>query len=92
MLNSAEIIGFTAVFLTTIAFLPQAIKTIIIKQTKGLSLVMLTTQCAGNSLWILYGYWIKSPSVFIANIITTAIVFTIIVTVMRCRLADIKTA
>ena len=91
MINLPETIGFTAALLTTVAFLPQAIKTIVTRQTKGLSLVMLTTQCTGNSLWLLYGYWINSSSVFIANIITTFIGFTIIVTVICCRVSDLTT-
>ena len=85
MHSPAEIVGFSAAFFTTVAFLPQAIKTIITKHIKGLSLGMLSLQFTGNFLWILYGLWIKSPSVFLANIITSSIVLTIIITVIHCR-------
>ena len=65
---SPEIIGGSAAVFTTVAFLPQAIKTIITKHIIGLSLGMLMLQFTGNFLWILYGVWIHSPSVLIANI------------------------
>lgn len=85
---SPEIVGCSAAIFTTVAFLPQAIKTIITKHIVGLSLSMLTLQFIGNSLWILYGLWIHSPSVLIANIITSAIVLTIIITVIVCRISQ----
>ena len=87
---SAEIVGFSAASFTTIAFFPQAIKTIITKHIRGLSLCMLSLQFTGNFLWILYGLWIKSPSVFIANIITSSVVLIIIITVLKCRFFEIK--
>jgi MtN3 and saliva related transmembrane protein len=88
MMISPELAGGTAAFFTTVAFLPQAIKTIITKHIKGLSISMLSLQFTGNFLWILYGIWIHSPSVLIANIITSSIVLVIIVTVVLCRFSQ----
>lgn len=87
---SPEIVGYSAAAFTTVAFLPQAIKTIITKHTLGLSLGMLTLQFTGNFLWILYGFWIRSPSVFIANIITSSIVLIIIIVAKINRRKEIK--
>lgn len=85
MLATPEIVGFAAAILTTVAFLPQAIKTLKTKQTEGISLTMLICQCSGNALWILYGIWIQSPSVLVANLITTAIVFSTIIAFLKNR-------
>ncbi|MBT3296599.1 MAG: PQ-loop repeat-containing protein [Verrucomicrobia bacterium] len=45
---------FTSAFLTSAAFLPQAIRTLRKKATRDLSRVMLTTQSTGNLAWMLY--------------------------------------
>ncbi|NCY17753.1 MAG: hypothetical protein EBX39_13545 [Actinobacteria bacterium] len=41
------IIGYLAAFLTTSAFLPQAIKTLKTKDASGISLVMYSMLCTG---------------------------------------------
>ena len=77
-MNIITFIGIFAAIFTTIAFLPQAIKTIKTKQTKGLSLLMLAIQATGNFIWVIYGVLIKDLPVTIANIITFLLVFTIL--------------
>ncbi len=47
-----HIIGFVAAFLTTASMLPQLIKVVRTKDTKSLSLTMLTVLCIGISLWL----------------------------------------
>lgn len=85
MTNSPEILGYVAASLTTCAFLPQAIKTIVSKHVLGLSIGMLTLQLLGNFLWIWYGYWIKSPSLFLANCATGLLVTILFLTVINYR-------
>ena len=77
-MGAPEILGFFAAIFTMIAFIPQAIKVIIGRQTSGLSLTMLFLQVIGNMLWVIYGLWIRSPSVSIANVFTFLIVLTVI--------------
>ena len=62
--------GFIAAFLTTIAFLPQVIKTIKSKKAEDVSLVMLITFITGLLFWIIYAIQTKALPVLIANIIT----------------------
>ncbi len=65
-----EIIGYVGGSLTTISFLPQAIKTIRTKNTKGLSLPMYFMFVSGVVLWVIYGYFISNFVLMIMNSIT----------------------
>lgn len=62
--------GTIAAILTTASFLPQAIKTIKTKDTKGISTGMYSMFVVGVFLWIIYGIQIKDMPIIIANIIT----------------------
>lgn len=75
----AIIIGLTAGFLTTFAFLPQAIKTIKTKHTKDLSLTMLIMTDTGLICWLTYGIMINSIPVIAANTISIALITTILI-------------
>lgn len=72
------LVGIAAAIFTTIAFLPQAIKTIRTKQTLDLSLSMLAAQSMGNFIWIIYGFLISDFPVTVANIITLSLVLIIL--------------
>jgi MtN3 and saliva related transmembrane protein len=66
-----EFIGLCAAFLTTASFLPQVYKTWKTKDVSGLSLPMLSMFFTGVVLWLIYGLLLKSPSLILANGITT---------------------
>ena len=70
MAMNAEWIGIVAGFLTTCAFLPQVAKTVRSRSTGDLSWVWLIMMTTGVFLWMLYGYYMASPSVFFANVFT----------------------
>lgn len=74
-MNYIEIIGFSAAILTTAAFLPQVYKTWTTKDVSGLSLPMLIMFFVGVFLWLVYGIYIKSPSMISANAITVISAF-----------------
>lgn len=74
-MNNIEIIGFSAAFLTTAAFLPQVYKTWKTKDVSGLSLPMLIMFFIGIVLWLVYGVYKESPSMILANSITIASAF-----------------
>jgi MtN3 and saliva related transmembrane protein len=78
MIFSATIIGLLAGSLTTIAFLPQVIKTWKTKSTKDISLGMFLTFCTGVLLWIIYGSLVKDIPVVIANVATLSLASTIL--------------
>lgn len=65
-----EVVGSVAGILTTISFLPQAIKIIQTKHTKDLSLPMYAALTAGVFLWLVYGILQQSISVIVANAVT----------------------
>jgi MtN3 and saliva related transmembrane protein len=62
-----EILGYISATLTTIAFLPQIIKTIQIKSAKDVSMGMFVLFTIGVFLWIIYGILTKTYPVLIAN-------------------------
>ncbi|MCL6293820.1 SemiSWEET family sugar transporter [Jejuia spongiicola] len=76
--NNIEIIGFVAAFLTTAAFLPQVYKTWKTKDVTGLSLPMLLMFFTGIILWLIYAFYINSPSMIMANSITVVSSFFLI--------------
>lgn len=65
-----EFLGYASGLCTTIAFLPQAIKSIITKNVSGLSLFMYIIYCVGLIFWILYGVYLGSFQIILFNSIT----------------------
>lgn len=73
------IIGMIGATLTTVAFLPQAVKTIRTKNTRDLSLFMFLLLGTGVIMWLIYGILIGDLPIIFANAITFFLVSTIIV-------------
>tara|TARA_B100001287_G_C22388103_1_gene392008 strand:- start:139 stop:405 length:267 start_codon:yes stop_codon:yes gene_type:complete len=67
---NVEFFGYFAAVLTTLAFLPQLIKTLKTKKADDVSLVTLIMFLTGVLSWIIYGYKILSTPILLANIIT----------------------
>ncbi|MHC1760900.1 MAG: SemiSWEET family sugar transporter [Negativicutes bacterium] len=65
-----EWMGMAAGFLTTCAFFPQVVKTVRSRSSGDLSWAWIVMMTSGVFLWMIYGYYIGSPSVFVANVIT----------------------
>jgi MtN3 and saliva related transmembrane protein len=63
-------LGLVAGSLTTIAFLPQLVKTWKTKSAEDISSGMLISFCMGLFLWLIYGFCIRSLPVIIANAVT----------------------
>jgi MtN3 and saliva related transmembrane protein len=71
--QSIEILGATAGFCTTFAFIPQLIK--IRKQGgRDLSYGMLIFYLSGVLLWLAYGIFLRAPSVILANSATSFLI------------------
>ena len=70
--------GFIAAALTTIAFLPQVIKTWRTKKAEDVSIVMLLMFITGLIFWIIYAIQTSALPVLIANIITFILNLTIL--------------
>ena len=78
-MNWTTLIGFVAAILTTIAFLPQAIKVIKTKQTKDIALGMYVILLIGIGLWLIYGILIQRWPIIISNAITFILASVILV-------------
>lgn len=65
-----DFIGFIAAFLTTISFLPQVIKIIISKDTESISLFMYLAFVTGVACWLIYGIYLNSMQIILANAVT----------------------
>jgi MtN3 and saliva related transmembrane protein len=82
-MKSIELLGLTAGALTTIAFLPQFLKTWRAKSAKDLSLTMLITFSIGVFLWLIYGIYLNSISLILANVIT--LILTLMNTYLKLK-------
>ncbi len=74
----ATFIGLAAAFCTTIAFLPQVIKTWRTRSTKDISLAMFLVFTTGIFLWLVYGVIIRDVPLITANGITFLLSGTIL--------------
>ena len=72
------ILGMVAATCTTVAFVPQAWKTIRTKDTKSLSLVMYCILILGTLLWLTYGILIEDLPVIVANAVTSSFIAVIL--------------
>ena len=81
--HQIEIIGYCAAFLTTIAFLPQAIQSWRTKDLSGISLGMYSLFTAGVGLWLVYGLIIEKWSLILANALTFALALSILLLKLR---------
>jgi len=78
MPETAELIGFIAAFLTTYAFVPQAVKVWREDETKAISLGMYSLTVAGIGMWLVYGVILDSLPLIIANTITFCLASSIL--------------
>ena len=83
--TATECVGLTAAFLTTGSFVPQAIQVLKTRDTTAISLVMYVMFTTGSFLWLIYGIFIKSPSVSLANAITFLLALTILMLKLQRR-------
>jgi MtN3 and saliva related transmembrane protein len=77
------ITGYLAGLLTTIAFIPQVLRAWNLKETRDISLAMLVLFTIGIFLWALYGFWIGSLPVVIANSVTLLLVLALLAMKMK---------
>jgi len=72
------IIGYIAGTLTTVSFIPQVARAWKLKETRDLSLAMLTFFALGVTLWAVYGVWIDSLPVIAANVISLVLILVLL--------------
>ena len=65
-----DLVGYAAAILTTLAFIPQALKSWRSRDLSGVSLTMYSLFTAGVALWLVYGVLLGSWPIIAANTIT----------------------
>jgi MtN3 and saliva related transmembrane protein len=75
---SIEIIGAIAAAITTLCWVPQAIKVIRTREIAAISLVMYLMLALGVALWLAYGVLIGSWPLIGANAVTLVPVLAIL--------------
>ena len=73
-----EWLGYVAATLTTIAFVPQAFKTIRTRDTRGISLGMYVVFTFGIVCWFGYGIFLDSWPMIASNAVTFVLAATIL--------------
>jgi MtN3 and saliva related transmembrane protein len=84
-----KIVGYLAATGTTVSFLPQAIKCIMSKDTRNISLWMYILFVFGTACWAAYGIYNKDWPIIVANVITF-ILAGIILVLKICNLKKEK--
>lgn len=87
-----ENIGYIAAFLTTFAFLPQAVKTIRTRDTSGLSLLMYACMTVGIVCWLLHGLHLGDVALIAANSVTLLLALPILLITLSNTLAARRVA
>jgi MtN3 and saliva related transmembrane protein len=82
-MDNVTVIGFIAGALTTIAFVPQLIKTWRSRSAEDVSLGMLVIFCTGVMLWLVYGLLIGAWPVILANVVTLILALGILLLKFR---------
>jgi MtN3 and saliva related transmembrane protein len=83
LMTPTDLIGYAAATLTTVSFVPQAVKALREHDTRSLSLGMYVIFTIGVILWGLYG-WLRGDWVIIlANLVTGALSVAILATKVR---------
>jgi MtN3 and saliva related transmembrane protein len=78
-----NLLGYLAATLTTVSFLPQALKTIRSRDTRAISLWMYLSFTTGTALWFVYGVVIASLPVALANAVTFLLAATVLALKLR---------
>jgi MtN3 and saliva related transmembrane protein len=70
--------GYLAATMTTLAFVPQAVKTIRTRDTRSISLGMYVVFTIGIGFWLVYGIALDSMPMILSNIVTFVLSATIL--------------
>jgi MtN3 and saliva related transmembrane protein len=65
-----RLLGYVAGTITTLAFVPQVVRSLRTRSTEDLSLTWLICFISGVSLWLIYGILLREPPIIAANAVT----------------------
>jgi MtN3 and saliva related transmembrane protein len=83
-----EAIGLLAGVVGIIAWIPQIIEVWKHKRHEGISLPTFGVVFIALSMWLLYGVLVDSLAMIVANVMTLAVILTVIIGVARARKAE----
>jgi len=86
----ATVIGSIAGTLTTLSFVPQILKTLRTKRCADLSWGMLLAFSSGVFLWFVYGLFLRSAPIILANLVTLLLLVWLVVMKIRYRRAAVR--
>lgn len=78
-----SLIGYTAAFCTTVAYVPQVWRIWRTRSTEDISLGMFIVMTIGVILWLVYGVMVGSAPVVVCNGTTLVLSATILVLKLR---------
>lgn len=84
-MDTGNTLGLIAGTLTTLAFVPQVVKTWRTRSTHDISLGMFALFSSGLVLWLIYGFMIGSLPIVVSNIVTLALALTILFFKLRYK-------
>lgn len=84
-MDTAEMLGFAAGFLTTVAFIPQVVKIWRSKSARDVSLPAFATFTVGIGVWIAYGVLKNDPPIIVWNVVTLALAAAILAMKVKYR-------
>lgn len=80
-----SLVGYGAAILTTVAFIPQTLKSWQTRDLSGVSLPMYSLFTVGMVMWLVYGAMLGSWPIIIANAVTIALAGVILALKVRHR-------
>ncbi|MCH8568746.1 MAG: SemiSWEET transporter [Balneolales bacterium] len=84
------LLGMLAATCTTVAFVPQVIKTWKARSSRDLSLGMFSVLATGVAFWLIYGLIIDDLPIIAANSVTLVLIITILIMKIRFDRAERK--
>jgi MtN3 and saliva related transmembrane protein len=73
-----RVIGYVAGAITTLAFVPQVVRSWRTRSTRDLSLTWLVAFASGVGLWLCYGILLREPPIIAANAVTLMLAATLL--------------
>ncbi len=78
-----DLLGYIAATLTTLAFVPQAWRTLRTRDTRALSLLMYLVFTIGIAFWLAYGLALGAWPIILSNAVTLVLAATILILKLR---------
>ena len=85
-MSHIELIGFVAAIITSLSYLPQALRIVQTGETAGISLGMYSLLMLGKSCWLTYGILMVSWPLIAAQFITMSLAMIILTLTIKDRL------